>query len=232
MGLASMAWESLTDEQRLAWNAEGKSRRSTGQKYFTGINARRLRDGQEPLTELPARSVYSGKLILKRLLIRNRAGRITLKLAVSLAPGVRVTVWGSRPCNRGVSRSPKCPRLGELPAPEARAERYYGALLPKARRVYEDARRAIGWEADLYSHPGGVGRRPGSFRINRCGRSRAREPRRSRQKRLNPMEYLWTSYGSPMELLWSITPATSHARARWCRAGWHSEDGKTQRSGD
>ena len=115
VGLASMAWEGLTDEQRLAWNAEGKHRRSTGQRYFTGINARRFRDGQEPLTELPARPVHSGKLILKRLVIRNRAGRITLKLAVSLAPGVRVTVWGSRPCNRGVSRSPKCPRLGELP---------------------------------------------------------------------------------------------------------------------
>jgi hypothetical protein len=115
VGLASMAWEALSDEQRLAWNAEGKRRRSTGQKYFTGINARRLRDGQEPLTELPARAVYSGRLLLKRLAISNRGGRITLQLEFSRAPGVRVTVWGSRPCNRGVSRSPKCPRLGELP---------------------------------------------------------------------------------------------------------------------
>ena len=117
VGLASMAWEALSDEQRLAWNAEGKSRRSTGQRYFTGINAPRFRDGQEPLTEPPAQPVYSGKLILKRLVICNWVGRITLKLEVSLAPGVRVTVWGSRPCNRGVSRTPDCPRLGDLPVP-------------------------------------------------------------------------------------------------------------------
>ncbi len=119
VGLASMAWERLTDEQRLAWNAEGKRRRSTGQRCFTGLNARRFRDGQEPLAEIPPPPVYSGKRILKGLSIHNRGGRITLNLEVSLAPGLRVTVWGSRPCNRGVSRTPKCPRLGELPAPKS-----------------------------------------------------------------------------------------------------------------
>jgi hypothetical protein len=116
VGLASKAWEGLSDPQRLAWNAEGKRRRSTGQRYFTGINARRLRDGQALLTEVPAQKAYSGKPVLRRLVIGNRGGQITLKLEVAPAAGVRVTVWGSRPCNRGVSRSPKCPRLGDLPA--------------------------------------------------------------------------------------------------------------------
>jgi hypothetical protein len=62
-------------------------------------------------------ATYSGKRILKRFTIGNRSGRITLVLVVSRVPGVRITVWGSRPCNRGISRIPDCPRLGELPEP-------------------------------------------------------------------------------------------------------------------
>jgi hypothetical protein len=117
VGLASKAWEALSDEQGRAWNVEGKSRRTSGQRYFTGINARRIRDGQEPLTGPPERAAYGGKPIIRRLVIRNRGDRIALELGVFQVPSVRVTVWGSRPCNRGVSVGAKCPRLGDLPAP-------------------------------------------------------------------------------------------------------------------
>jgi len=116
-GLASKLWNDLSEEQRLAWNVQGKNRRSTGQKYCTGINAPRFRDRLEPLRVPPALASYSGEKILGRFLIRNRGGRITLKVEVSHVPGVRVTVWGSRPCNPGVSGWAKCPRLGELPPP-------------------------------------------------------------------------------------------------------------------
>ena len=117
VGLASKAWLDLSDEQYLTWNVAAKSRRTSGQRYFTGVNAPRIRDRQEPLKAPPAVATYSGKRILKRFTIGNRSGRITLVLVVSRVPGVRITVWGSRPCNRGISRIPDCPRLGELPEP-------------------------------------------------------------------------------------------------------------------
>ena len=119
VGLASKFWNRLSEEERRAWNVQGKLRRSTGQKYCTGINAPRFRDRQEPLREPPPPpATYSGEKILGRLIIRNRGDRITLKVEVTHVPGVRVTVWGSRPCNPGVSGWAKCPRLGELPPPE------------------------------------------------------------------------------------------------------------------
>ena len=117
VGLASKAWQDLTDEQYRTWNVAAKSRHTSGQRYFVGINAPRFRDKQEPLKVPPAPATYSGKRILKRFTISNRGGRITLVVVVSRVPGVRITVWGSRPCNRGISRSPDCPRLEELPAP-------------------------------------------------------------------------------------------------------------------
>jgi hypothetical protein len=118
VGMASKLWDNLGEPQRLAWTARAKTRRSSGQRYCTGVNAPRFRDRQEPLTEPPAPPTYSGKNILRRLVIRNQGGRITLKLEVSHVPGVRVTVWGSRPYKPGISVGIRCPRLGELPAPE------------------------------------------------------------------------------------------------------------------
>ena len=118
VGLASRAWLDLTDEQYRTWNVAAKSRRTSGQRYFTGVNAPRIRDRQEPLKVPPAPATYSGKRILKRFIISNRGDRITLVLVVFPVPGVRITVWGSRPCNRGISVGIRCPRLGELPAPQ------------------------------------------------------------------------------------------------------------------
>ena len=57
---------------------------------------------------------YEAKPVLKRLVIRNRGDRITLKLELRRVPTVPTTVWGSRPCNRGLARPDKCPRLGWL----------------------------------------------------------------------------------------------------------------------
>ena len=157
VGLASKAWLDLSDEQYLIWNVAAKSRRMSGQRYFTGVNAPRIRDRQEPLKVPPAVAAYSGKRILKRFTISNRGDRITLVLVVSRVPGVRITVWGSRPCNRGISVGIRCPRLGELPRAHGRDERDYLALLPEALGVYREERRGVGWEAHLYSAPGRVG---------------------------------------------------------------------------
>ena len=117
VALASGAWEALTDEQRLAWNTAAKDRRISGHSYFTGINAPRIRDGLPVLTEVPTPVASGGKAILKGFVIKNWHGQVTLNLAVSPRPGVRVTVWASRPCNQGVSFNAKSPRLCELPQP-------------------------------------------------------------------------------------------------------------------
>ena len=115
VGRASSAWEYLSDEQRRLWNVAAKELRTNGQRHFVGINARRLWNGQDVLTEPPGPTRHDSKRVLKRLVITNRRGRIVLKLQVSPVRGARYTVWGSRPCNRGLSGAPKCPRLGPLP---------------------------------------------------------------------------------------------------------------------
>lgn len=108
------AWEELSDEERLTWNTQGSTRRSHGVNYFKAVNLRRVRRGEE-LTRLPPPSKpYDAKPILKRLVIRNRGDRITLMLELRRVPTVPTTVWGSRPCNRGLARPDKCPRLGWL----------------------------------------------------------------------------------------------------------------------
>jgi hypothetical protein len=115
MGLASRAWEWLTDEQRLIWNTAASTERTSGQRLFVKFNAPRLYADKKLLTELPERKPLSPGRILRELVITNRRGRLTLKLRVSPAPGAQFTVWGSRPCNQGLSVCDKCPRLGPLP---------------------------------------------------------------------------------------------------------------------
>jgi hypothetical protein len=107
-------WEELSDEERLAWNVQGSNRRSHGVNYFKTVNLRRARRGEE-LTRLPPPSKpFEAQPVLKRLVIRNRGARITLKLELRRVPSVPTTVWGARPCNRGLARPDKCPRLGWL----------------------------------------------------------------------------------------------------------------------
>jgi hypothetical protein len=117
LGRASIAWEYLSEEQRLLWKVDAEVRRTSGQRYFVKVNAPRLRGGLELLTEPPKLERYNSKRALHGLAITHRRGRIVLKLAVSPMPGARYTVWGSRPCKLGVSAYIKCPLLGLLPPP-------------------------------------------------------------------------------------------------------------------
>jgi len=117
LGRASIAWEYLDDKHRLLWNVDAETRRMSGQRYFVKINAPRLRDGLELLTKPPRSARYDPKCVLKQLVITQRRGRVVLKVEVDLLPGARYTVWGSRPCNLGVSRYVHCPRLGLLSPP-------------------------------------------------------------------------------------------------------------------
>ena len=126
MILLSAAWERLTDEQREAWGVAARAdrrgsrtvraRRRTGRRAFFKVNSRRLALKQELLTDPPGPgSFYPTPWV--RLLITNRAGRITLKLylAHGRAEGVMVSSW--HPCNAGAMVWNKFVRLGLLPAP-------------------------------------------------------------------------------------------------------------------
>jgi len=116
VGLASRAWEWLNDDQRLTWNVQASTNRTSGQRLFVKINARRLYDHKPLLTEMPARKAFAPGRILKALVVTNHGRRISLKLCVAPAPGAQLTVWASRPLNQGVSVCHNIPLLGPLPS--------------------------------------------------------------------------------------------------------------------
>jgi hypothetical protein len=112
-------WGALTDEEYLAWNVAAKNRRTHGINYFKQVNLRRVRRGEELARVPPQPKPYDAGPVLKRLVIRNRGGgRLTFELEFRRVPTAPMTVWGARPCSRGVTKPDKCPRLGWLPAPE------------------------------------------------------------------------------------------------------------------
>jgi hypothetical protein len=125
-GDVSKAWEDLTDEQRQIWNtrhreAKSKSRLGqrwalTGQTWFMSINKSRKAFGLPFLKTPPARAHFRRNPVI-RLIITNDRGRIALKLQLAEPPTAPIMVFGARPCNRGVSKCFKCPRLGPLPSP-------------------------------------------------------------------------------------------------------------------
>ena len=98
------AWEELSDLERRTWNTASKARRRKAVNYFKSVNLRRARRGEELTRMPPPYGRWEERPGLKRLDIGNRGGRISLKLEVCRAPGLRTTVWGSRPCNLGVQK--------------------------------------------------------------------------------------------------------------------------------
>jgi hypothetical protein len=109
------AWEGLTDEERLVWDVQGSNRRMKGISYFKKVNLRRFLLGQALLRVPPESRPYDPRPLLKGVDIRNREGRITIELELSRKPDAPRTVWASRPCNLGVKKPRRCPRLGWLP---------------------------------------------------------------------------------------------------------------------
>jgi len=116
------AWEGLTDQEYLTWRVTAKSRRREGINLFKSVNLRRLLRGEELVRLPPGPRPVNPAAVLKRLIILNQYGRITLKLELRRAPTEPMTLWGSRPCNRGAAKPDKCPRLGWL---KTRSKRPY-----------------------------------------------------------------------------------------------------------
>ena len=157
------AWEDLTDEERLTWRVEAKTRRTDGITYFKKVNLLRRRRGEELARVPPPRKPYDGNQVLKRLEIHNHAGRITLKLHLCRVPATLRTVWGAFPCNRGLEKPDKCPRLGWLPAPknlvseitalyyEKYAQRIWNSKTPLAgKRIFIRLREESDDQTKLY----------------------------------------------------------------------------------
>ena len=108
-------WEDLTDMERLAWRTYGQTQRRRGIDCFKSVNLLRHRRGEEPARIPSAPKPYDANNVLKELVIHNYAGRITLELHFHRVPTTPRTVWGAFPCNRGLEKPDKCPRLGWLP---------------------------------------------------------------------------------------------------------------------
>jgi hypothetical protein len=123
------AWGELTTEQYQSWNERARREKSkprlgkrwslTGQTFFGRVNNPRSAFGLAPIKDPPPPARFSPNPVTG-LILANRAGRITLQLELSEPPTADIMVFGSRPCNRSVSRCFKCPRLGPLPPPVGR----------------------------------------------------------------------------------------------------------------
>ena len=128
MSLLSAAWNDLTDDQREAWyvkartNRRGgrraRARRRSGRRLFFKANFRRLALKQELLSDPPQQESFCPTPLV-RLVITNRAGRIALKLRLTVGQAEGVMVSASRPLNAGVMVCRKFTRIGLLPAPKA-----------------------------------------------------------------------------------------------------------------
>ena len=124
MRALSAAWNSLTEEQREAWdvaahtNRRGgqaaRSRQRSGRRLFVKVNFRRLALGQD-LLAWPPGSECVRPIPIARFAITNTGGRIALKLSVPAgqAEGVMVSSW--HPLNAGVMVWKKFVRIGLLP---------------------------------------------------------------------------------------------------------------------
>jgi hypothetical protein len=126
MRALSAAWNNLTEEQRVAWDAEAhtnrrggyaaRSRQRSGRRLFVKVNSRRLALGQDLLVWPPGPESCK-PIPIARLVITNRGGLIAIKLRFShgSAAGVMVSAW--HPLSPGVMVWRKFVRLGLLPAP-------------------------------------------------------------------------------------------------------------------
>ena len=124
--ILAAAWNALADEQRQAWGERARTNRRggraarlhlrNGRRLFFRVNSRRLALRLPLLTDPPEEGTYVPAPLVK-LIITNRARRITLKLKVTGGDpkGVMVSSW--HPCNPGAMTWRKFVRIGPLPPP-------------------------------------------------------------------------------------------------------------------
>ena len=186
----SAAWNNLTEEQRVAWDAEARtnrrgghaarSRRRSGRRLFVKVNSRRLALGLDLLTWPPGPESCKPTPLV-RLVITNRGGRIALKVRVShgSAEGVMVSTW--HPLRPGVMVWKKFVRLVPIACPAQRAERHHPALC-------REVRPAPRWYESLHPHPTDERLHGQHLPGNQCDRSRRVERVRRGKSAVNHSE--------------------------------------------
>jgi hypothetical protein len=124
--ILAAAWNALADEQRQAWGERARKNRRggratrlhlrNGRRLFFRVNSHRLALRLPLLTDPPEEGAYVPAPLVK-LIITNRAGRITLKLKVSGGDphGVMVSSW--HPVSPGTMICRNFVRIGPLPPP-------------------------------------------------------------------------------------------------------------------
>ena len=208
-------WEELTDMERLAWDAQASLRRMKSVNYFKQVNLRRVRRGEQWIKVPPLPRTFAPRPLLKGLDIRNRDGLITLELQLRRRPDSPCTVWASLPCNRGLRKPHKCPRLGWLPARQGRwieiTKLYFqkhGETIKRrslslvGKRIFVRIRIETDDGATLYEEVKGVVPKP-EVKIS--------------QKAQIPSKDLRMPFERPSNVLRSIQPATRHKKARATR---------------
>jgi len=108
-------WRGLTNEQFAAWEAAAKREKTKAYWLFCQINGVLDAAGQPLVMDPPKREKIAPNPV-EEMEIRNRGGKITLRVRVPRAPAEVTLVLGVRWCSRGMS----VPRtnyviLGRLP---------------------------------------------------------------------------------------------------------------------
>ena len=120
------AWDTLTEAQRLAWNAAAATHQTrtrcgtngpmTGLQFYQQINANLALLGQETVDAPPAPPVFDA-LAPVNLVITVAAGAAVLKLTCPTAPGANTVLCATPPQKQGVSKCTNWRTLGTCPAP-------------------------------------------------------------------------------------------------------------------
>lgn len=161
-GTQSARWNTLTEEQRLAWNAAATTQQSmprlgqsgmlTGLQLFTKLNTVLGTFGGTPVDE-PTRVPTFPALATTALVITNESDVIAIKLTCPSDPGSQTIVRASGPVTPGTYAKPVTVILGTCPAPVAGAatitgiyEARYGTP-PVGSKIFVEVNQFVdGWE--------------------------------------------------------------------------------------
>ena len=162
--ITSYGWNDLTDDERRAWDARGKtvlsrsrggrSRRLSGQKCYSKVNTARAYLGLPPL-RLPPKPANFSPNPVKGLSIIKVPGGLALKLSVPSAPAEYTKVMGSPPCSPGRRFCADFRYLGLLPAPDGGqsdiTEQYIKKFgnPPPGSRVFIQTQQQVDGQHDL-----------------------------------------------------------------------------------
>ena len=123
---AAAAWRSITEDQRIAWNALAKTRQSrsrlgqsgalSGLQLFVQINANLALIGDDQVTDPPALPVFPD-LAVSSLTATNNNGTFLLSAGCPTSPGERTLLRASRPQSVGRSTCYDYRFIGVCPTP-------------------------------------------------------------------------------------------------------------------